>query len=107
MIRLYELRTEKELSQSKIGELFNVCQSTVNNWEHSKTEPSIAQIIGMAELFGVSVDYLLGNSDDIGNIVYKDSFLKANESELLALYRKLPSGAQQNILDFIRNFTNN
>lgn len=107
MIRLYELRSEKGLSQRKIAERFNISQSTYNNWENSKTQPSISQLLSLAEFFGVSVDYLLGNCDDFGNITYKDSFIKNNEVELINTYRKLSQAAQQNILDFMKNSTTN
>ena len=103
MIRLCELRKDKELSQRDIAKKFSVSQSAYNNWENGKAEPSISQILKIAEFFGVSVDYLIGNSDDLGNIVYKESYLKSSELELLNIYRQLSPPAQQSILDFIKN----
>lgn len=105
MIRLYELRLEKGLSQRQIAKMLNISQSTYNNWENSRTEPSIAQLIQIAQLFGVSVDFLIGNTDDMGNIVYSNGFLTSTETELIRLFKGLPEPARKNILDFMKNIT--
>ena len=103
MIKLCELRSEKELSQRQIAKIFNVSQSTYNNWENSNTEPSIMQLIEIARFFGVSIDYLLGNSDELGAIKYNDKFLKEDEIELLQLYKGLSPAAQKSIIEFIKS----
>ncbi len=64
MIRLYELRTEKGLSQREMAKAMQISQATYNNWENSKTQPSIEQLIKLADFFGVSVDDLIGHTDD-------------------------------------------
>ncbi|MDE6868515.1 MAG: helix-turn-helix transcriptional regulator [Clostridia bacterium] len=66
MIRLFELRTERELSQREMAKALNVSQGTYNNWENSNTQPSIEQLIALSSFFGVSVDYIIGNTDDFG-----------------------------------------
>lgn len=70
MIRLYELRSEKNLSQRDMAKILNISQGTYNNWENANTQPSIEQLIAIAEFFGVTVDYLIGNTDDFGNVNY-------------------------------------
>lgn len=69
MIKLFELRKEKELSQREIAKIFNVSQSTYNNWENGNTQPSIEQLIALADYFGVSIDYLVGREGEDGVIV--------------------------------------
>ena len=49
MIRLLELRNEKKLSQRDIAKLFNVSQGTYNNWENARTQPSLEQLIALAD----------------------------------------------------------
>lgn len=66
MIRLLDLRKEKNMSQRQMAKFFNVTQGTYNNWEQGNTQPSIEQLIELARFFSVSVDYLIGNSDDEG-----------------------------------------
>lgn len=84
MIRLLELRKERELSQRDMARALNISQGTYNNWENSNTQPSIEQLIALARFFGVSVDYLIGNSDDFGVINY-ETFNTKNKS-ILGMY---------------------
>lgn len=65
MIRLLELRKEKEMSQREVAKRLFVSQGTYNNWENEKTQPSIEQLILLSKLFDVSIDYIVGNSEDI------------------------------------------
>ena len=58
--RIKELRTEKKISQEKLGQLLSVSQDTVSLWENSKSIPPADIIIKLAEIFAVSCDYLLG-----------------------------------------------
>lgn len=62
MIRLLELRQEKEWSQREVAQKLFISQGTYNNWENGKTQPSIEQLIALSKLFDVSIDYLVGNS---------------------------------------------
>ena len=55
MIKLSELRNEKGLTQREIAKIFNVSQGTYNNWENGKTQPSIEQLVAIADFFGVSI----------------------------------------------------
>ena len=57
--RLKELRLEKNLSQRKLGELFNVCNQTISFWESGSREPDLDTLLDIAHFFDVSVEYLL------------------------------------------------
>ncbi len=89
MIRLLELRRGRGLSQREVAREFNVSQSTYNNWENANTQPSIEQLIGLARFFEVSVDYLVGNSDEAGTITFTTT-LSAEEKRMLDAYSALP-----------------
>lgn len=65
MIKLLELRNEKNWSQREIAKKLFISQGTYNNWENGKTEPSIEQLISLSKLFDVSIDYIVGNSLDV------------------------------------------
>lgn len=45
MIKLYELREGKKLSQRGVAKALSISQSTYHNWENSITQPSIEQLI--------------------------------------------------------------
>lgn len=101
MIRLFELRTGEGLSQRDIAKIMNVSQGTYNNWENERTQPSIEQLIALAEYFSVSVDYLIGNSDDYVQSV--SSAISSDEKCLLKYYRELSEPAKQGLLSFVQN----
>lgn len=62
--RLKELREKFGLSQIELGNRLGVTQQSVFAWEHGKTQPQIQTAIALSRLYGVSLDYLLGLSDD-------------------------------------------
>ena len=104
MIRLLELREEKGLNQRQAAKTFFVSQSTYNNWENAKTQPSIEQLIAIANYFSVSVDYLIGNTDDYytGN---KGQVYSAKEIALLKKILTLPEDLQASLENIIYNLT--
>lgn len=57
--RLKELRLEKDLSQRKLGEVFNVCNQTVSFWESGSREPDLDTLVRIAHFFDVCLEYLL------------------------------------------------
>ncbi len=61
--RLKELRTEKEISQKQLGELFGVSGNTIHAWETDKQEPPLLTVVKLSDYFNVSCDYLLGKAD--------------------------------------------
>lgn len=64
MNRLRELRKERDVSQADVGKLFKITRQAVQRWEVGKSEPNIFQLIALADYFNVSVDYLIGRSDE-------------------------------------------
>lgn len=58
--RLKELRIDAGLKQSELAPVFNVSKTTICQWETSKQEPSLEDIVKISEYFNVSTDYLLG-----------------------------------------------
>ena len=64
MQRLKELRKEKKLSLKETGELLGVAESTVSLYENSKREAPYSVLSRAAQIFGVSIDYLIGCKDE-------------------------------------------
>ena len=58
-MRLRELRNKSGLTQNEIATKLNVSGQTILNWENGIYEPKINQLIQLADLFNVSVDYLI------------------------------------------------
>ncbi|MBE5753229.1 MAG: helix-turn-helix transcriptional regulator [Clostridiales bacterium] len=92
-MRLKELREEKNLSQLEIAKALNTSQSNIARWENELNEPSSGFLIQLAKYFGCSIDYIVGLSDDFGNITFDSSSapaLTSEENNLLEDFRSLP-----------------
>lgn len=62
--RLKELRNRCNLSQNELAKKMGVQRATVNAWEMGISFPNAQSLVLLAKYFKVSVDYLLGYSDD-------------------------------------------
>ena len=62
--RLKELREEKGLTQMEVAKEFNINAVTYLHYEKSHHEPPLSLLADMAKFFDVSVDYLLGLTDE-------------------------------------------
>ncbi len=61
-------------SQAKLGDFLAVSQQAVGKWENSIAEPDTITINKMAELFQITTDALMGNTNKIRNIVSLSSY---------------------------------
>ena len=61
--RFKEARIQSGISQKDAAEQLQVSAATVNNWESGRRLPTIDTLEKMADLYGVSTDYLLGRTD--------------------------------------------
>lgn len=58
--RLKHLRKEKKITQGTLAKALNYGYTAVSNYESGRNEPSINDLIKIAEYFGVTVGYLIG-----------------------------------------------
>ena len=63
--RLKELRKMHNISQLKLAIDFNTNQNTISRYENLEREADYETLIAFADYFDVSLDYLLGRTDDI------------------------------------------
>lgn len=73
------LRLAKGMTQEQLAELLTVSTAAVSKWEAKNTYPDITLLFPLAEIFGVSVDELLG---------YDEAKAKADIDNILAEYRE-------------------
>ena len=64
MLKLRELRKEKNITMKKIGEIIGVSESAVSQYENGKRQPDHETLTKLADFFEVSIDYILGRTDD-------------------------------------------
>lgn len=103
-MRIKELREERNLTQNEVANALNTSQRNIGRWETKSNEPTASFIIALANYFQCSTDYLLGRSDELGNItVKKDSSpgLTPEEELLLANFRSLPRPERAQASEYI------
>lgn len=84
MNRLKDLRLKMGLSQQALADKLNVSQQTICKYENNTNEPNIDMLEAMADIFDVSVDYLIGYSS-YAHKVEEVSETALNEDELTFL----------------------
>ena len=104
--RLKELRTEKSLTQKALAEALSITISTLSHWECGYQEPSFKDLISICDFFECNIDYLLGRSDDFGNVTVQQkspaNALTPAEQELLDNFRSLPRAEQAQANEYVR-----
>lgn len=61
--RLRLLRAEKKLSRKAVAEHLNVVERTYQRYEDDEREPIASVLVQLADLYGVTIDYLVGRTD--------------------------------------------
>ena len=79
-MNIKRLRLAKGLTQEQLAELLTISTAAVSKWEAKNTYPDITMLFPLAEIFGVTVDELLG---------YDEAKAKADVDKILAEYQRL------------------
>jgi transcriptional regulator with XRE-family HTH domain len=67
--KIAEARKTKNLTQEQLADLMSVTRQSISRWESEQSYPEMDKIVYLAEILGVSLDYLLkdnisGNEDN-------------------------------------------
>lgn len=62
--RLKSLRESKQLTQQELADKLNLSRVRYNNYETGKRSPDYDTLQVIANFYDVSIDYLLGNTDN-------------------------------------------
>ncbi len=61
--RLRESRKQEGITQKVLAKNIGRTEDCIHDWENGRSEPSIDDIIAIAQFLKVSTDFLLGNDD--------------------------------------------
>lgn len=59
---LLELRRDRRIGQVELAQAIGVSKGIVSLWEHGKREPTLSNLLALADFFQVSLDVLVGRS---------------------------------------------
>lgn len=62
--RMKSLRKERKVPQQQLADLMGVKIRGYQYYEKEQTEPTIKALIALADFYGVTIDYLVGRTDD-------------------------------------------
>lgn len=62
--RLRNLREQSHMTQTDLADKLNLSKANISKYESNLVEPNLQTLSLISELFDVSVDYLLGKTDD-------------------------------------------
>lgn len=102
MLRLRELRLAKGLRQVDFAKEMGILQSSLSSWENGRYEPDNEMLLKIANYFGVSIEYLLGQSNDVHKM--EKSLSKHDNGVLIPVLGDVAAGipieAIENIVDY-------
>lgn len=84
---LKKLRTEKGLSQKELTDRLTINRSTYARYETSSTQPDFETLSKLADFYDVSVDYLLGRTDN-KNALHTQAGISDDDYNNLSAYQK-------------------
>lgn len=94
-MNIKEIRARKGLTQAEVASALGVSSVVYSRYETGSRQPSIDTLIQMADIFGVTVDYLLGRQH------IEDSTLSEYELRLLIAARNADERARQDALHML------
>lgn len=103
MIKLKTLREQNNLTQREFAEKLSVSHGAIGMWETGKRDPDIETLIKMSDFFGVSIDYLIGHTNEpyaVSTPATADEY-SDEEKRIIAAYRTLSAGMQEYMLETV------
>ena len=101
--KIIELRKKNGWSQEELAEQLNVSRQSVSKWEGAQSVPDLNKVIAMAQIFGVSTDYLLRDEIETPQILegagssvdYDEPVRRVSMEEANAFLNVTAQGARQ------------
>ena len=84
-----ELRESKNLNQEKFASDLNVSRTTVTGWEKG-TLPTTPQLLKLNEVYGESIDKILGLKSEVNQMIVLDSSVLIRRPQILNELERLP-----------------
>ncbi len=62
--RIRDLREDKDLTQTKVAKMLGMSQTGYSKYETGENDIPTAILIALANFYDISIDYLLGQTDN-------------------------------------------
>ena len=105
MLNLKLIREEKNIQQKEIAKYLNRTVACISSWETGKTEPSIDDLVNLADFLEVSLDYLLNRTDE-NNVVFDSKNNSPLYKKAIALFDKLSHDERMQVFGYMQALHN-
>ena len=111
--KIIELRKRAGMSQEELAEKLGVSRQSISKWEGAQSTPDLNRILQLSEIFGVSTDSLLKDTEGISagtdpcgesadtepplrkvNMEEANRFLEANEKRSILIFEPFPEAGK-------------
>ena len=103
LVGMKKLRVSLGMTQEAFAKSFGLSKSTYNNYEIGARDPGVLFLKKVADKYNVTVDFILGRSNDpqkIFSVEVEDSPTDDGELRLVDNYRSLNEEGQEKLLDY-------
>lgn len=90
---IQRLRRDKGLSQEQLAEALDVSRQAVSRWESGDSVPEVDKLMGLSELFGVSLDELVNESSPAGKGAVDVAARKATFDQMYCRFANAIAGS--------------
>lgn len=94
--RIIQLRKEKGYTREKLAEILEISPYTLRNYELDVTDAGHSFLIKVSDLFNVSIDYLMGVTDEREKMTSYD--LKSSEYDMVEKYRLIKKNSPDGVI---------
>lgn len=110
--RISNLRKQKKLTQENVSKMLGIHRGTYANYEAGRREPDNETLHKLADFFNVSIDYLLGRSEDTNSNVLVDPIisllndpsLSEEDKDIIERIRDLPPNKKHLVKELLKAF---
>ena len=105
-MRIRALRQQQNLTQQAVADLLQIDRTTYTKYEAGRVSPDQQGLVRLAEIFGCSVDCLLGveggHTVQMSNTEEAPMSLTKEEQILLQMFRQLPQEERTELVKTIQ-----
>ena len=87
--KLKEIRKRFGLSQEQLALIMNVSRQAITKWENDGGIPDVSNLQELSKVFGVTVDYLLDNNNELPLLVMRKELDKDNYKNKISSYAEI------------------
>jgi transcriptional regulator with XRE-family HTH domain len=104
--KLKALRLENNMTQEYVAQRMSLARSTIAGYETKNRQPSHEKLSAFANLFHVTIDYLLDDEEPTYITVDETRNLSDDTQNFLIRFRRLPIRSKKELLKVLQNLEN-